>query len=109
MTAPAFDVALFGEAMLLLVANEPGPLENATGFHKRTIGKEDFQNLPLNPRPQGHRGHRLHRPDGLELNRHGLSFCRTQKNGNDPLRCATRRSTALRRATLLGKNSQRAR
>mgnify|MGYP002039051638 FL=1 len=40
MTAPAFDVALFGEAMLLLVANEPGPLENATGFHKRTAGAE---------------------------------------------------------------------
>ena len=36
----AFDVALFGEAMLLLVANEPGPLENATGFHKRTAGAE---------------------------------------------------------------------
>ena len=40
MTDPAFDVALFGEAMLLLVANEPGPLENATGFHKRTAGAE---------------------------------------------------------------------
>ena len=38
MSTPAFDVALFGEAMLLLVANEPGPLENATGFHKRTQG-----------------------------------------------------------------------
>ena len=35
-----FDVALFGEAMLLLVANEPGPLEHATGFHKRTAGAE---------------------------------------------------------------------
>ena len=41
MTEPtAFDVALFGEAMLLLVANEPGPLEHATGFHKRTAGAE---------------------------------------------------------------------
>lgn len=40
MSTPAFDVALFGEAMLLLVANEPGPLENATGFHKRTAGAE---------------------------------------------------------------------
>ena len=40
MNTPAFDVALFGEAMLLLVANEPGPLENATGFHKRTAGAE---------------------------------------------------------------------
>ena len=37
---PTFDVALFGEAMLLLAANEPGPLEHATGFHKRTAGAE---------------------------------------------------------------------
>ncbi len=36
----AFDVALFGEAMLLLVADQPGPIENATGFHKRTAGAE---------------------------------------------------------------------
>ncbi|HSV59408.1 MAG TPA: PfkB family carbohydrate kinase, partial [Variovorax sp.] len=36
----AFDVALFGEAMLLLVADEPGPIENATLFHKRTAGAE---------------------------------------------------------------------
>lgn len=36
----ALDVALFGEAMLLLVANEPGPLENASGFYKRTAGAE---------------------------------------------------------------------
>ena len=34
------DVALFGEAMLLLVANESGPLEQACGFHKRTAGAE---------------------------------------------------------------------
>ncbi|MEO5794081.1 MAG: sugar kinase [Rhodoferax sp.] len=40
MTTFAFDVALFGEAMLLLVANEPGPLEHATGFYKRTAGAE---------------------------------------------------------------------
>ncbi|VTU24267.1 sugar kinase [Variovorax sp. RA8] len=40
MTNPAFDVALFGEAMLLLVADQPGPIENATGFHKRTAGAE---------------------------------------------------------------------
>lgn len=40
MTNPDFDVALFGEAMLLLVADQPGPLENATGFHKRTAGAE---------------------------------------------------------------------
>jgi dehydrogluconokinase len=36
----AFDVALFGEAMLLLVADQPGPIENATLFHKRTAGAE---------------------------------------------------------------------
>lgn len=40
MTNPDFDVALFGEAMLLLVADQTGPLENATGFHKRTAGAE---------------------------------------------------------------------
>ena len=40
MTNPAFDVALFGEAMLLLVADQPGPIENATAFHKRTAGAE---------------------------------------------------------------------
>jgi dehydrogluconokinase len=39
-TAPAFDVALFGEAMLLLVADKPGPIENATSFFKRTAGAE---------------------------------------------------------------------
>lgn len=36
----AFDVALFGEAMLLLVADRPGPLEDAQSFHKRTAGAE---------------------------------------------------------------------
>jgi len=41
MTEPiAFDVALFGEAMMLLVADRPGPLENAQSFHKRTAGAE---------------------------------------------------------------------
>ncbi|RUR67599.1 MULTISPECIES: sugar kinase [Variovorax] len=41
MTEPAaFDVALFGEAMLLLVADRPGPLEDAQSFHKRTAGAE---------------------------------------------------------------------
>ncbi|NVM92364.1 sugar kinase [Variovorax sp. SG517] len=41
MTEPtAFDVALFGEAMLLLVADRPGPLEEAQSFHKRTAGAE---------------------------------------------------------------------
>ncbi len=38
--APTFDVATFGEAMLLLVAAEPGPIEDATLFHKRTAGAE---------------------------------------------------------------------
>lgn len=41
MTEPAaFDVALFGEAMLLLVADRPGLLEDAQSFHKRTAGAE---------------------------------------------------------------------
>jgi sugar/nucleoside kinase (ribokinase family) len=35
-----FDVATFGEMMLLLVADQPGPLEQATSFHKRTAGAE---------------------------------------------------------------------
>lgn len=38
--APTFDVALFGEAMMLLVADRPGPLEECTGFLKRTAGAE---------------------------------------------------------------------
>ena len=38
--APAFDVATFGEAMLLLVADRPGPIEQAQAFHKRTAGAE---------------------------------------------------------------------
>ncbi len=40
MTVTAFDVALFGEAMLLLVADRPGLIENAESFHKRTAGAE---------------------------------------------------------------------
>jgi len=36
----AFDVALFGEAMLLLVADRPGLIEHAESFHKRTAGAE---------------------------------------------------------------------
>ena len=36
----AFDVATFGEAMLLLVADTPGPIEQAQVFHKRTAGAE---------------------------------------------------------------------
>lgn len=38
--APAFDVATFGEAMLLLVADRPGPIEQAGCFYKRTAGAE---------------------------------------------------------------------
>lgn len=40
MTNITFDVALFGEAMLLLVADRPGPLEDAQAFYKRTAGAE---------------------------------------------------------------------
>lgn len=36
----ALDVITFGEAMLLLVADRPGPLEWAESFHKRTAGAE---------------------------------------------------------------------
>lgn len=40
-SAPSsFDVALFGEAMMLLVADQPGPLENARSFQRRTAGAE---------------------------------------------------------------------
>lgn len=34
------DVITFGEAMMLLVADRPGPLEHAEAFHKRTAGAE---------------------------------------------------------------------
>jgi sugar/nucleoside kinase (ribokinase family) len=34
------DVVTFGEAMMLLVADRPGPLEAAQSFHKRTAGAE---------------------------------------------------------------------
>lgn len=34
------DVVTFGEAMLMLVADEAGPLEEAQTFHKRTAGAE---------------------------------------------------------------------
>jgi 2-dehydro-3-deoxygluconokinase len=37
---PALDVITFGEAMMLLVADRPGPLEYAEAFHKRTAGAE---------------------------------------------------------------------
>lgn len=43
MTLPgssSLDVVLFGEAMLLLVADQPGPIEDATLFHRRTAGAE---------------------------------------------------------------------
>ncbi|MDP3819862.1 MAG: sugar kinase [Burkholderiales bacterium] len=36
----ALDVVTFGEAMLLLVADTAGPLEDTPGFHKRTAGAE---------------------------------------------------------------------
>jgi 2-dehydro-3-deoxygluconokinase len=36
----SLDVVTFGEAMLLLVADRPGPLELAESFHKRTAGAE---------------------------------------------------------------------
>ena len=34
------DVITFGEAMLMLVADQPGPIEEATSFVKRTAGAE---------------------------------------------------------------------
>lgn len=36
----ALDVVTFGEAMLMLVADQPGPLERVSAFHKRTAGAE---------------------------------------------------------------------
>lgn len=36
----ALDVITFGEAMMMLVADQPGPLEHAEAFHKRTAGAE---------------------------------------------------------------------
>jgi 2-dehydro-3-deoxygluconokinase len=36
----ALDVVTFGEAMMLLVADLPGPLENAQSFYKRSAGAE---------------------------------------------------------------------
>jgi sugar/nucleoside kinase (ribokinase family) len=39
MTNP-LDVVTFGEAMMLLVADRPGPLEDASSFYKRTAGAE---------------------------------------------------------------------
>jgi sugar/nucleoside kinase (ribokinase family) len=37
---PPLDVVTFGEAMMLLVADQPGPLEQVETFHKRTAGAE---------------------------------------------------------------------
>jgi 2-dehydro-3-deoxygluconokinase len=34
------DVVTFGEAMMMLVADQAGPLEQVEGFHKRTAGAE---------------------------------------------------------------------
>src|SRR5690606_4090596 len=36
----ALDVVTFGEAMMMLVADRPGPIEQAQAFHKRTAGAE---------------------------------------------------------------------
>lgn len=36
----AIDVVTFGEAMMLLVADQPGPLERVQAFYKRTAGAE---------------------------------------------------------------------
>lgn len=36
----ALDVVTFGEAMMMLIADRPGPLENAQAFYKRTAGAE---------------------------------------------------------------------
>lgn len=36
----ALDLVTFGEAMMLLVADRPGALEDAAAFHKRTAGAE---------------------------------------------------------------------
>ena len=38
--AHALDIITFGEAMMLLVADQTGPLEHAKAFHKRTAGAE---------------------------------------------------------------------
>ncbi|MBV8617354.1 MAG: sugar kinase [Curvibacter sp.] len=39
-TDAGLDVVTFGEAMMMLVADRPGPLEQAQAFHKRTAGAE---------------------------------------------------------------------
>jgi dehydrogluconokinase len=40
MRDTTFDVALYGEAMMLLVADQPGLIEHASVFHRRTAGAE---------------------------------------------------------------------
>jgi len=40
MNPTTLDVATLGEAMLMLVADEAGPLEHVAHFHKRTAGAE---------------------------------------------------------------------
>lgn len=40
LNPPSLDVVTFGEAMLLLVADTPGPLESVNTFHKRMAGAE---------------------------------------------------------------------
>jgi 2-dehydro-3-deoxygluconokinase len=40
MSTPALDVVTLGEAMAMLVADQPGPLETVPAFHKRTAGAE---------------------------------------------------------------------
>ena len=40
MNDTRFDVALFGEMMLMFVADRPGPLEAVPSFYKRTAGAE---------------------------------------------------------------------
>jgi sugar/nucleoside kinase (ribokinase family) len=40
MSAPRLDVALFGEMMMMFIADRPGPLEDVPSFHKRTAGAE---------------------------------------------------------------------
>jgi 2-dehydro-3-deoxygluconokinase len=42
-----FDVALFGEMMVLLVAADPGPLEQVYAFHKMTAGAETNVGIAL--------------------------------------------------------------
>ena len=60
------DVVVFGEAMLLLVADRPGPIENAAVFpqaHRRR--RDQCGDRPGAPRPEGRLGQPArHRLDG---------------------------------------------